>query len=92
MTLNLFRFEKATDKICFFNDGPCLFWFKKNAKPRILEALWIGYRRGFHPIPNFSVYGILCVWESEMAARNALLNEKLFKNTYHERHIRLQYL
>ena len=38
-----------------------------------------GTGEGFHSYSNFSVYGILCVWESETAARNALLNEKLFK-------------
>ena len=38
-----------------------------------------GTGEGFTPIPNFSVYGLLCVWESETDARKALLNEKIFK-------------
>jgi len=81
VTLNLFRFEKATDKIwAFLMMGLARFGLKKMENLEFWKLFGSGTGEGFTPIPNFSVYGLLCVWDSETAARKALLNEKLFKN------------
>ena len=80
MTLNLFRFEKATDKIwAFLMMGLARFGLKKIKNLEFWKLFGSGTGEGFTPIPNFSVYGLLCVWESEAAARRALLDEGLFK-------------
>lgn len=80
MTLNLFRFEKATDKIwAFLMMGLARFGLKKIKNLEFWKLFGSGTGEGFTPIPNFSVYGLLCVWESEAAARSALLDEGLFK-------------
>ena len=59
--------------------GLARFGLKKMQNLEFWKLFGSGTGEGFTPIPNFSVYGILCVWESETAARNALLNEELFK-------------
>ena len=87
MTLNLFRFEKATDKIwAFLMMGLARFGLKKMQNLEFWKLFGSGTGEGFTPIPNFSVYGILCVWESETAARNALLNEEAVSYTHLRAH------
>ena len=59
--------------------GLARFGLNKMEELEFWKLFGSGTGEGFTPIPNFSVYGLLCVWESETAARKALLNEELFK-------------
>jgi spheroidene monooxygenase len=80
VTLNLFRFEKVTDKIwAFLMMGLARFGLKKVENLKFWKLFGSGTGEGFTPIPNFSVYGLLCVWDNEKDARNAQLNAGLFK-------------
>jgi len=59
--------------------GLARFGLKKIKNLEFWKLFGSGTGEGFTPIPNFSVYGLLCVWETEAAARSALLDEGLFK-------------
>ncbi|MEL0127828.1 MAG: spheroidene monooxygenase [Paracoccaceae bacterium] len=59
--------------------GLARFRLKKIKNLEFWKLFGSGTGEGFTPVPNFGVYGVLCVWENEDAARNALKNESLFK-------------
>ena len=59
--------------------GQARFGLKKIKGLEFWKLFGSGTGEGFTPIPNFGVYGLLCVWENETAARNALRNDDLFK-------------
>ena len=59
--------------------GLARFGLKKVENLKFWKLFGSGTGEGFTPIPNFSVYGLLCVWDNEKDARNAQLNAGLFK-------------
>ena len=59
--------------------GLARFGLKKIENLEFWKLFGSGTGEGFTPIPNFSVYGLLCVWESEKDARNAQINNGLLK-------------
>ena len=59
--------------------GLARFGLKKVENLKFWKLFGSGTGEGFTPIPNFSVYGLLCVWDNEKDARNAQQNAGLLK-------------
>jgi spheroidene monooxygenase len=81
ITLSFFRFKGISNKLWAFS--------QMQAARRPLKALpGIGFhkllgsgtREGFHPYPNFGVYGILACWPSMETAQEQIARARVFQN------------
>ncbi len=79
-TLTLFRFPSFLKKIWAF--GQMQFAHSslhKTAGLQFYKLLGSGRELGFNPLPDWGVYGLLCVWENEKAAEDFFNDSKIFE-------------
>jgi len=79
-TLTLFRFPGFFQKIWGF--GQMQFAhssIRKTSGLNFYKLMGSGRELGFSPFPDWGVYGLLCVWESEKAADDFFSNSKIFQ-------------
>ena len=79
-TLTLFRFPGLLKKIWPF--GQMQFAhssLKKISGLNFYKLLGSGRDLGFSPLPDWGVYGLLCVWENEKAAEDFFNGSKIFQ-------------
>lgn len=79
-TLTLFRFPSLLNKTWAF--GQMQFAhssLRKIAGLNFYKLMGSGRDLGFSPFPDWGVYGLLCVWESEKAAEDFFSNSKIFQ-------------
>ena len=77
-TLSLFRFDRTRARLWAFAQ----MGLSRGAMGRtpglvFWKLLGSGTGEGFTPVPNTSVYGILCVWKDEVDARAAIAASKV---------------
>lgn len=80
VTLSLFRFDRLRHKIWAF--GQMAFArlsLTRNRHLAFWKLLGSGSGEGFTPIPNTSVYAILCVWPDESTAHEQLEHADVFR-------------
>jgi spheroidene monooxygenase len=80
VTLSLFRFGKVSDIVWMLGQmlaarGPL------RALPELetFKLMGTGTREGFHPVPNFTVWGVLCTWPSPEVARSRIAETPVFQ-------------
>ena len=79
-TLTLFRFPSLLKKIWAF--GQMQFAhasLSKTAGLHFYKLLGSGRDLGFNPLPDWGVYGLLCVWDNEKAAEDFFSHSKIFQ-------------
>ena len=80
-TVSFFRFAGLANQWWAFSRmGLSPFRMKKIEGLQFFKFLGSGGGNGFSIRPNFSAYGILCVWDEETAADNFFRNSSLYKD------------
>jgi len=82
VTISFFRFKTLKNKFWAFTMMQAAQ--KQLAavpnQPNFYKFLGSGGKDGFSWKPNFSVYGLLCVWDDESTAREFFQNSEIYKN------------
>jgi len=80
-TLTLFRFPSLLKKIwAFFQMQFAHSSLKKTSGLKFYKLLGSGKDLGFNPFPDWEVYGLLCVWDSEKEADEFFATSKLYQS------------
>ena len=81
VTISLYRFDGVMRQMwAFAMMGLARQKLKKLNNLRFWKLLGSGTDQGFTPIPNFSVYAILCVWDTAEEAHDFTNNSKVFSS------------
>ena len=79
VSLSLFRFATPLTRFWALSMmGAARFSMPRIAGLEFWKLCGSGTGEGFTPIPNTSVYAILCTWSDEERARDAISNEPIF--------------
>lgn len=79
ITLSLFRFDRWRDRVwAFAMMGAARFALARVPDLQFWKLCGSGTGEGFTPIPNTSVYAILCAWPNTDTARAGIGSETIF--------------
>lgn len=80
ITLSFFRFKGVSNKLWAFSQMlAARYPLKRVPEIGFHKLLGSGTREGFHPYPNFGVYGILATWPTLDAARAQIGSAPVFQ-------------
>jgi heme-degrading monooxygenase HmoA len=80
-TLTFFRFDNFSDKVWAFGQMQFAHSHMKNISGlQFYKLMGSGRDLGFNPLPDWGVYAMLGIWETEQAANLFFQEAKIFRN------------